>query len=150
MAPRSRNVIILQGDYHEEHAVADGILTPGMLVQPGSSPTGWEAHSNEGGPAIMAFVRENREVGTAGDFGHGIDTAIAVGDACTVVFPNMGARVFALVEGTVSRGDQLESNGAGKLQLQGSGACIAVAATDTDNAVPLRCEVYVGATGGNE
>lgn len=125
----ARRVILLQGHAREESGIAGAQLTPGMLVEIDTSgDREWKPHASAGGGGVLAFVRAQHE-----NDGAGIDTAIASGDDCTVIFPEMGAKVNAVTDDTIARGDVVQSAGNGKVEpLTSGGVGIGVAAEASD------------------
>jgi hypothetical protein len=107
-------VIVLQGHpILNEHGVAAGAITPGMLVQGVSSIS---AHSTSGGAAARTFALEREYMGET------IDDAYAVGDVVKVASFSPGDVVNGLVvSGAISAGSFVESNGDGYLKVYGSG-----------------------------
>lgn len=100
--------ISLSAPYRRREAVAGGAITPGMLVQIGSTVV---AHATLGGNAERAFALENDLVGG------GIGDAYASGETVQIGFFGPGDRVNALLAHgeNVSAGDYLESDGNGAL-----------------------------------
>lgn len=134
-----RNTILLRGHAREESGIASEALTPGMLVEYGGSDD-FQAHGTQGGPAALMFVREQWE-----HDGADIDDDITSGDEITVLFVEVGAKVNAVANGTIQKGDFLASDGNGALQVAESGdAILAVAADDNDG---TRVAAVVGVFG---
>lgn len=127
----ARNVILLDGDAREEDKIASEALTPGELVL--AAATAGEIKANDAAAdadAVRAFVREQRENG-----GAGVDTDIASGDECTVIYPASGAVVNARIAHgeDLNDGAALESDGAGALQAHTSGRIIGYIVGDFAN-----------------
>lgn len=125
------NQILLDGEAREETKIAAAALTPGELVEEGSTAGQVQANSSANDAnAERKWVRENRE-----NEGDGVSTDIASGDTCTVIHPESGAVVNArIAHGTnVSHGDPLGSDGAGALQSYSSGRIVAFAGEDINN-----------------
>ncbi len=101
--------ISLKGDYIRKEDEADAAITPGHLIE--RTTTGVKVHATIGGAGAKAFALENDLIGK------GIDDAYAAGDAVQYGVFVPGAEVYAkLAAGeTCSKGDALESNGAGAL-----------------------------------
>lgn len=125
----ARRVILLRGNAREESGEAGAQLTPGMLVE--MDTTGddeWKPHATQGGGGLLAFVRAQHE-----NDGAGIDTNIASGDDCTIIFPEQGAKVNAVTDDTIARGATVQSAGNGKVEpLASGGVGIGVAAAASD------------------
>lgn len=127
----ARNVILLDGDAREETKLASETLTPGELVLEAATSGQVKANDAAGdADAEKAWVRENRE-----NEGDGVDTDIASGDSCTVIYPAQGAKVNARIAHgvNVSHGAALESDGNGALRARTSGRTVAFAAADINN-----------------
>lgn len=124
----ARKVILLRGHAREESGVAGAALTPGMLVEMDTTGADeWKPHDTPGGGGLLAFVRAQHE-----NDGAGIDTEIASGDDCTIIFPEQGAKVNAVTDDTIARGDVVQSAGNGKVEPFDSGVGIGVAAAASD------------------
>ncbi len=108
MAPKT---IILKGDPIRKEAVADEVLTPGMLVNFDSDQE-LQKHPTAGGNAQPMFVVEEEFIGD------GIDTTYAIGDQVQYVVARPGDEIYAwaTTSQTIEKGDPLESAGDGTLQ----------------------------------
>lgn len=106
-------------------ATASAAITPGELLEFGGS-NDLQAHSAAGGDAMPMIAVENELIG------NDIDTDYPSGDQVQYDVPHTGAEYYMfLADGeNVSKGDFLESDGAGALQAAGtassSGAHVAV------------------------
>lgn len=137
----TRNTILLAGDAREDSGLADGIITPGALVQ--LTSTGYNDNVSAGAAAIPAFAREQHE-----NQGADLDDNIASGDTFTVLFPEQGAVINALTDDTIARGEYVESAGAGKVRLYGSGFRIGQAQSASDlSGTNGRVEIVVAPLG---
>ncbi len=132
----ARSVILVRGDARYEAGIANGAITPGMLVDycPSVTPTygtpAFIPHGESGGTAAAMFAEGYH----AARDGKGISTALADEDSITVIFPNKGAKINAVTTATLSRGDYVESAGDGRVHLwNGSdGHCVGQCAEDSD------------------
>jgi len=135
--------VILKGDPIRKEAIAAEAITPGELVAFDANEK-LVPHGSAGGNAQKMFAIEEDFVGD------GIDTDYSAGDQVQYVVAQRGDELYAFIEAAanVSRGDALESNGAGALQAHtavsivesGSAtksvpvnALVAYAAEDKDN-----------------
>ncbi len=98
---------------HIEELTAYAAITPGMLIEEYSTAGYCRKHSTEGGNIIPMFALEDELQGK------GIDEDYAAGDKVQCWFPAPGDLVYALLEDgeSVTRGQWLMSNGAGRFQL---------------------------------
>lgn len=103
--------INLKGDFLRKEGAASEAITPGHLVEFGGS-NDLQKHSAASGNARKAFALENDLVGD------GIDDDYDTGDTVQYGLFERGAEVYALLADgeNVSKGDALESDGAGALQ----------------------------------
>lgn len=105
------NRIHLKGDTIYKEAPAVSVITPGDLVEQIS--TGFRRHLTAAGNAMPMFAIENNVVG------QGIDTDYPIGDNVIAGAMHSGDEVYALVSAAAAAivvGDDLESDGAGKLR----------------------------------
>lgn len=123
----TRQVILLQGDAIEQSGVASGTLTPGALVAPTGAGEQYAVHIEAGGPAAPVFVRAAHEHN-----GRGIDDTIASGNDVTTIRPGLGAKINAITEETIARGEWVESAGDGTVRPHGSGYRIGYADAASD------------------
>lgn len=123
----ARNVILLDGNARKQGGLSSGNLTPGMLVELYSTGRAFRAHATQGGAAIAAFVQDQWE-----NAGSDIDTTIATGKDITVLFPEKGAKVNAVTDATIARGEFVQSAGGGKVEVYDSGVIIGVADAASD------------------
>lgn len=122
--------------------VAVEAITPGMLVEThndGGVPA-WGVHdsADQANPQ-RAFALEQLEMNL------GVDDPYADGDLCKVGIMQPGSLVWALVPSgqNLVPGDQLQSNGDGKLKELASGTAIAIAQESTGGAVTEDTRVRV-------
>lgn len=116
MAPKTIILKTSDGGIIRKEAEASGAITPGDLVEFGGANE-LQRHSTINGTARKAFALENDLVGL------GIDDDYASGDVVQYGLFRSGEEVFALLAygQSVSKGDPLVSDGAGKLKaLAGS------------------------------
>lgn len=121
-----RNVIMLNGDYREEGAIASGAIMPGMLVER-TSTRAFQKHGTAAGAALAAFAREQRE-----NDGHGVDDEIPSGDEFTVCYPVKGAKVNAYTTDTIAAGGFVESDGVGGVRAFSAGVKLGEASAASD------------------
>lgn len=124
------NVILLDGEAREEDYVASAAITPGELIEFGGANDVRANSSAADADAIRAFAREQVE-----NAGAGIGTDIPSGDTVTVLYPESGAKVNALLAHgeNVAEGAALESDGNGALQAHTSGRIIGYADAALNN-----------------
>lgn len=122
-----RNVILIQGNAREDTGIASGAIRPGMLIEPTGTGEQYVAHNDAGGAAAPVFAREQHE-----NDGAGIDDNIASASSFTPIFPEMGAKINAVTDDTIARGEWVESAGDGKVRLWGSGYRVGYADAASD------------------
>lgn len=105
------HTIILKGDPIRKEAIANEAITPGELIA-FDADMELIPHGTAGGNAQKMFAIEEDFVGD------GIDTDYSTGDQVQYVVGRPGDEIYAFLEAgaNVSKGDALESNGAGALQ----------------------------------
>ncbi len=105
-------ILLIANNYRTEEMLAGGTITPGDLIQVGSTGTA-VVHPTAGGAAERLFATEDRLQGK------GISDTYANGDRVTAALVQPGDVVYAwLADGqTVTPASYLTSNGAGKLKV---------------------------------
>jgi hypothetical protein len=121
-----RKVILLRGNAREESGIADATITPGMLLE-FETANGLSPHAGAGAAAAAIFARAAHE-----DDGDGIDDNIASGSEVTAIYPEKGAKINAVTDETIDRGEFVQSAGDGKVALFDSGVIIGVASAASD------------------
>lgn len=108
MAPKT---IILKGDPLRDEGVAAEAITPGEILAWDATPE-LIPHGSAGGNWLGLIAVEEDFVGDD------IDTDYATSDTVQVAYPRRGDVVYAFLAAgeNVSKGDPLESDGAGALQ----------------------------------
>lgn len=122
-----------------EDAAAAGVIMPGMLIVRNTSGL-WIAHGTAAGTlAPRDFAMERDEMGKD------MDTAYAIGDRVKVAHLCAGERVNALLEtaNNVAIGAELESNGAGALQIKTTGIGVAIALEAINNVSGVNARIRV-------
>lgn len=137
----TRNKILLRGMAREEDEIFGEATRPGSLLRVTSS--GVSKHNVAGGVATPIFAREQHE-----NQGGDVDDNIPSGDTGTVLYPALGAKINAVTDDTIARGDWVESDGTGGVRTYGSGYRIgqAVAASDLSGSVG-RVEIVINPIG---
>lgn len=104
----------LYGHGPQHEAIADGTITPGMLVE--RAGDGVAAHSTAGGPANLHFANEFGMVGGT------INTDYVAGDHVTFTTYVPGSGVYGWIADTVNAAEfaLLASNGDGTLKVAGN------------------------------
>lgn len=119
------NVITLRGEpIVDEQNTASEAITPGHLIEIDTNE--WRKHATSGGAAAPIFAMERDELGKE------ISVAYADGDYVKAGYYAKGDRVNAIIPSgqDVSEGDEMESDGAGRLKA-GTTKPVARAAADS-------------------